>query len=103
VASVEPFISRVVGRVDLQLNQLHSQLQGLTQESKLVGLRHIVQSDPDETFLLQPKFLRGISLLVRHPDLSTASQEEYLASQTAGVGEKVFGTDVQRFYELKFG
>ncbi len=30
---------------------------------KLVGTRHIVQSEPDNRFLLQPEFLPGISLL----------------------------------------
>ena len=30
---------------------------------KLVGIRHIVQSEPNDRFLLQPEFLRGISLL----------------------------------------
>ncbi len=39
------------------------QLKGLTQNPKLVGIRHIVQSEPDERFLLQPDFLRGISVL----------------------------------------
>jgi len=63
LASAKHFISGVVGWVDLQSNQLHPQLQSLTKEPKLVGLRHIVQSEPDENFLLQPKFLRGISLL----------------------------------------
>src|SRR5467141_1171080 len=30
---------------------------------KLVGIRHVVQSEPNDRFLLQPEFLRGISLL----------------------------------------
>jgi L-fuconolactonase len=29
----------------------------------LVGVRHVVQSEPDERFLLQPDFLRGIAML----------------------------------------
>src|SRR5262249_1438681 len=30
---------------------------------KFLGVRHIVQSEPDERFLLQPEFLRGIAAL----------------------------------------
>jgi L-fuconolactonase len=30
---------------------------------KLAGIRHIVQSEPDDRFLLQPDFLRGIAML----------------------------------------
>ena len=63
LASAAPFIYGIVGWVDLQSNQLHSQLQRLTKEPRLVGVRHIVQSEPDENFLLQPKFLRGMSVL----------------------------------------
>jgi L-fuconolactonase len=38
-------------------------LKVLAQNPKLVGIRHIVQSEPDDRFLLQPDFLRGISAL----------------------------------------
>jgi L-fuconolactonase len=38
-------------------------LESLAVNSKLVGVRHIVQSEPDERFLLQPDFLRGIAML----------------------------------------
>jgi L-fuconolactonase len=39
------------------------QLKNLTANRKLVGLRHIVQSEPDDRFLLRPEFLRGIAAL----------------------------------------
>ncbi len=52
------------GRVgNLRSPHLRSDLQVLAKNPKLVGVRHIVQSEPDERFLLQPEFLRGISLL----------------------------------------
>jgi L-fuconolactonase len=35
----------------------------MAQNPKLVGIRHIVQSEPDDRFLLQPDFLRGVSVL----------------------------------------
>jgi L-fuconolactonase len=41
---------------------VHADLQSFAGKSKLVGIRHIVQSEPDD-FLLDPDFLRGISLL----------------------------------------
>jgi len=57
------FILGVVGWVDLRSPQLHEDLQALARNPKLVGIRHIAQSEPDDRFLLQPDFLRGISLL----------------------------------------
>jgi L-fuconolactonase len=56
------FILGVVGWVDLRSPKLRAELESLAKNPKLVGIRHIVQSEPDD-FLLQPDFLRGISLL----------------------------------------
>jgi len=53
----------VVGWVDLCSPDVRSQLKALAQNLKLVGIRHIVQSEPDDRFLLQPEFLRGVSVL----------------------------------------
>jgi L-fuconolactonase len=53
----------VVGWIDLRSPDVRSQLQSLAHNPKLVGIRHIVQSEPDDRFLLQPDFLRGISVL----------------------------------------
>lgn len=63
LAEHSPSIVGVVGWVDLRAPDVRSQLKALTQNPKLVGVRHIVQSEPDERFLLQPDFLRGISVL----------------------------------------
>lgn len=63
LASEWPFILGVVGWVDLRSLHLRSDLQMLVKNPKLVGVRHIVQSEPDDRFLLQPDVLRGISLL----------------------------------------
>ena len=62
LAESNPFILGVVGWADLRSPRLRSALESLAGNSKLVGVRHIVQSEPDE-FLLQPEFLRGISQL----------------------------------------
>jgi L-fuconolactonase len=63
LAMRNPFIVGVVGWADLRSPRLRSDLESFAKNPKLVGLRHIVQSEPDERFLLQPDFLRGISLL----------------------------------------
>jgi L-fuconolactonase len=63
LAAQSPFILGVVGWVDLRSPQAAAHLEQLAQNPKLVGIRHIVQSEPDDRFLLQPDFLRGISLL----------------------------------------
>ena len=57
------FILGVVGWVDLRSSNVRSQLEAFAGNPKLVGIRHIVQSEPNDRFLLQPEFLRGISLL----------------------------------------
>src|SRR5580704_4583289 len=63
LAAQSPFILGVVGWVDLCSPQVREDLHALARNPKLVGIRHIVQSEPDDRFLLQPDFLRGISLL----------------------------------------
>ena len=62
LADSSPFILGVVGWVDLRSEKARAQLTRL-KHPKLIGLRHIVQSESDDRFLLQPDFLRGISLL----------------------------------------
>jgi L-fuconolactonase len=62
LAEKHPFIVGVVGWVDLLSPEAAAQLDGF-RGSKLVGVRHIVQSEPDERFMLREAFLRGVSLL----------------------------------------
>lgn len=63
LAEHNPSILGVVGWADLCSPGIQSQLNTLTRNPKLVGLRHIVQSEADDRFLLQPDFLRGIAAL----------------------------------------
>src|SRR5450631_3012586 len=63
LAESSPSILGVVGWADLRSPDIRSQLKVLTRNPKLVGVRHIVQSEPDDRFLLQPEFLRGVSVL----------------------------------------
>jgi L-fuconolactonase len=62
LADQNPFVLGVVGWVDLCSPQAREQLERFAGRSKLIGIRHIVQSEPDD-FLLRPEFLRGISIL----------------------------------------
>lgn len=62
LAAADPYILGVVGWVDLRSPGLAEQLEIFATNPKLVGIRHIVQSEPDG-FLLQPEFQYGISLL----------------------------------------
>ena len=63
LAEASPFIAGVIGWVDLRSPNLRAQLQEFARNLKLLGVRHIVQSEPDDRFLLQPEFLRGIHVL----------------------------------------
>ena len=63
LADTHPFIAGIVGWVDLQADDVGAQIDQFCRHSKLVGLRHIVQSEADDRFLLKPAFCRGISLL----------------------------------------
>jgi L-fuconolactonase len=62
LADENPFIAGVVGWVDLRSPRVTEQLEEFRGAKKLVGIRHIVQTEP-AGFLLQPEFLRGISAL----------------------------------------
>jgi L-fuconolactonase len=63
LADQTPKILGVVGWVDLRSPQLRLQLSEFSPHPKFVGVRHIVQSEPDERFLLREDFMRGIAAL----------------------------------------
>ena len=63
LAANASYIRGVVGWVDLRSPDVRSQLEAFAGSRKLVGIRHIVQSEPDDRFLLHPDFLRGIAVL----------------------------------------
>jgi L-fuconolactonase len=56
-------IRGVVGWVDLCDPDLGRQLEELRAAKRLCGVRHVVQDEPDDRFLLREGFLRGIGLL----------------------------------------
>ena len=63
LADAYPAIAGVVGWVDLQADDVAAQLAEFAGHPKLVGIRHIVQAEPDERFLLRPAFCRGVAVL----------------------------------------
>jgi len=56
-------IRGVVGWVDLRNPAADEHLEILCDHPRLVGIRHVVQDEPDDSFMLQDDFLRGISRL----------------------------------------
>lgn len=56
-------IKGVIGWVDLRSEQLDEQLDEISTHGKLVAVRHVVQDEPDDRFLLRPDFMRGIEKL----------------------------------------
>jgi L-fuconolactonase len=63
LAAAHPAIVGVVGWIDLQAPDARQQLERFADDRKLVGIRHIVQTEPDDRFMLRPAFCRGIALL----------------------------------------
>jgi len=57
------FVKGVVGWVDLQADDVEKDLEELSERAKFVGLRHVIQDEPDDRFILGQKFMAGIGLL----------------------------------------
>ncbi len=63
LADADPRIRGVVGWVDLQDDRVEDSLAELSAHPKFVGVRHVVQDEPDDRFLLRPAFRRGVARL----------------------------------------
>jgi L-fucono-1,5-lactonase len=63
LAKEAPFIAGVIGWVDLRAENVRDPLAELSKNPKLLGIRHVVQGEPDDRFLMRPDFLRGIAAL----------------------------------------
>lgn len=61
LAATYPFVRGVVGWIDLQ-GDVGAQLAGFAADPALVGVRHIVQAEPDG-FMQRPRFLAGLARL----------------------------------------
>ncbi len=58
-----PFIKGVVGWVDLRAPDAAAPLARFAAHRKFVGVRHVLQDEPGDNFMLEPNFQRGISQL----------------------------------------
>ncbi len=58
-----PLIKGVVGWVDLRADDVEKDLAQLAKRPKFVGVRHVVQDEPDDRFLVGREFQRGIEKL----------------------------------------
>jgi len=63
MAAENDFIKGVVGWVDLRAADVETQLARFGQFPKFKGVRHIIHDEPDDLFMLQPEFLRGLGKL----------------------------------------
>jgi L-fuconolactonase len=63
LAESHPFIEGVVGWAPIASTEFPSCLETLASHRKLKGLRHIVQSEPDDNFILGRDFNRGIAAM----------------------------------------
>lgn len=66
LADQSPIIKGVVGWVDLRSDRVEEQLAELSKHPKFVGVRHVVQDEPDDNFMLGGNFQRGIALLKKY-------------------------------------
>ncbi len=66
LAENNPLVRGVVGWVDLCAPDAAGMVAGLARHAKLRGLRHLVQDEPDDAFLLRGDFQRGVAALAAH-------------------------------------
>jgi L-fuconolactonase len=57
------FIKGVVGWVDLRSPSARRDLERFSEHPRFCGVRHIVQAEPDDRFLLREDFLEGVGIL----------------------------------------
>ena len=66
LAEQNDFIAGVVGWVDLASEECEAQLDEFKDHPKFVGIRHVVQDEPDDNFIVRPDVLRGLKVLQKH-------------------------------------
>jgi L-fuconolactonase len=93
LADRHPLVRGVVGWIDLQADDVAAQAARF-RGRRLVGVRHFVQDEPDDAFLLRPAFVRGIAAL---EDLGLAYDLLIRPRQLAAAAELVARLPRQRF------
>jgi L-fuconolactonase len=63
LADESKIVRGVVGWAEISCESFPAELERLGKGEKLKGLRHVIQDEPDDNFILQPTFNRGIDAL----------------------------------------
>jgi L-fuconolactonase len=63
LAGKHDFIKGVVGWIDLCSDEAENQIREFINNQKFTGVRHVLQDEPDDRFMLTDSFLRGIGIL----------------------------------------
>lgn len=66
IAGNYEFVRGVVGWIDLCSEDSEKQLNEFTKNKKFAGVRHVLQDEPDERFMLSNSFLKGIDILGKY-------------------------------------
>ena len=66
LADANPFIAGVVGWVDLTGPRVEDDLNELTAHAKFKGVRHLVESEPEDDWLVQPAVLESLQQLASY-------------------------------------
>jgi L-fuconolactonase len=66
LADAAGIIKGVVGWLDLRSPQVENQLIKYAEHPKFVGVRHVVQGEPEDDFILGKEFNQGVSLLAKY-------------------------------------
>jgi L-fuconolactonase len=66
LADQNPFIKGVVGWIDLCAADAEQQILKFVKNPRFVGVRHIIQDEPDEAFMLRAEFINGLRCLQKY-------------------------------------
>ncbi len=66
LANKSEVVQGVVGWIDYNDDHFEEKLKAFAMNPKAVGLRHFIQSAPDETYMFREEFMRGIAALKRY-------------------------------------
>ncbi|MCO5935701.1 amidohydrolase family protein [Mucilaginibacter sp. RB4R14] len=66
LADKHSFIKGIVGWVNFKADNIEERLAYYSGIKLIKGFRHILQAEPDEQFMLDEKFMKGISLLSKY-------------------------------------
>jgi L-fuconolactonase len=63
LAEAHPWILGVVGWIDMGSDRVYDRLERFRNRVKLCGIRHVVQDEPDDRYLVRREFMGGVAAL----------------------------------------